>query len=376
MEKFKFLQPISEEIFEKKYNLYNEESPEKVFESIAIEMASAEKESVQSDWQIAFYEEMVSGRLIPAGRILANARPFSKMKNYNNCFTIDVEDSMGGITLAVSEYMLILQMGGGVGFNISKLRPEGAPVSRGGESSGPLSFLEIFNTASKTISVGGGRRGASICILNVDHPDIEKFITYKRGEENNALTQFNISVGITDEFMRAVKNNEPWKLKWGGKVYKTVDAKKLFNSLTYNAYHFNEPGIFNLSEVQKNNNGFYAYDIQECNPCLVGDTKIKTMLNGNVYETKIKDAVAKLERGEKILVESYSVKDQTKEWKEIYWGGLTRENAEVLTIEIENKETLTLTPDHLVYVKDRGWVEAKNLKEGDDIIYTKELETD
>jgi ribonucleoside-diphosphate reductase alpha chain len=95
------------------------------------------------------------------------------MKNYNNCFTIDLEDSMPGIYGPVSEDAIIGQMGGGVGFNASKLRPKGALISKGGESSGVMSFIEVFDTSAKAIHTGGGRRGAHICILNVDHPDIE-----------------------------------------------------------------------------------------------------------------------------------------------------------------------------------------------------------
>ena len=151
-----FKQPISEEIFFRKYALHNEKSVEEVLQGVAEEIASVEND--KEYWRDKFYSVMASGELIPAGRILANARPGSKMKNYNNCFTIDIEDSMESIYNSLKEDALIGKVGGGVGFNISKLRPKGASISKGGESSGVMSFLEIFDTSAKSIHTGGNRR--------------------------------------------------------------------------------------------------------------------------------------------------------------------------------------------------------------------------
>lgn len=259
-------QAISQEIFQKKYNLY-EESETEVFRNIAKEIASPEKEDVRSYWEEVFFNLISSTQFIPAGRILANARPFSKLKNYNNCFTIDVQDDMSLIYEALKEDAQISKMGGGVGFNVSKLRPEGDILSRGGEASGPLSFLKVFNESAKIIMTGGQRRAAHIAIMNINHPDVEKFITAKQGDTNGALTQFNISVGITDDFMQAVDDDKDWDLTFNGKVYKTVKARDLYNKLVENAYEHNEPGIFNLDHVNNFNNGWYMYDIQEVNPC-------------------------------------------------------------------------------------------------------------
>jgi len=256
-----FKQDISKRIFEMKYMIHGEKDEDQVFKEIAEEIGNNEEEIN------IFYSEIKQGRLIPGGRILANARPYSKLKNYINCFVIDIEDSMESITNALSEYMKILKQGGGVGFNISKLRPKGAELSVGGKSSGPLSFLEVFDQASKTIEVGGARRGASICILDVSHPDIEEFIEFKQGDDNKKLTQFNISVGVTDEFMNAVSSNMDWDLRWNGRVFKTVKAKILYDKIMRNAYLYNEPGIFNFSIVNKYNNGYYLYEIKSPNPC-------------------------------------------------------------------------------------------------------------
>ncbi len=265
--KWSWEQPISKEIFEMKYNIHHQSSVEEIFTDIAEEISSCEKSDKKEQIKKQFYEQLVSGRFIPAGRILANARPNSKMKNYNNCFTITIDDSMEGIYEALKEDALIGKMGGGVGFNISHLRPKDSPISKGGESSGPLSFTSIFDASAKTIHTGGGRRGAHIAIMNVDHPDIEEFITIKQGDKNKALTQFNISVGITDAFIDAVKKDLDWELKFKDKVYKTVKARELYDKMVKNAFMNNEPGIFNLDHVNKESNSWYLYDIEQVNPC-------------------------------------------------------------------------------------------------------------
>jgi len=260
-----FTQRISKEITEDKY-LRENETVEEMFEAIAEEVASVEVGVKKSFVKETFLEAMNSGYLIPAGRILANARPDSKMKNYNNCFTIDVEDTMEGITNSIAEYMKILKTGGGVGFDVSKLRPKGSPLSKGGMASGPMSFLEIFDTASKTIRAGN-RRGASIAILRCDHPDIEEFITFKKGDKNGKLTQFNISVGVTDAFMEAVESNSDWDLVWEDKVFKTVKAKKIYDLIKSHSFFYNEPGLLMLDTIERFNNGSWAFKMDRVNPC-------------------------------------------------------------------------------------------------------------
>ncbi len=260
-------QKISSEIFKIKYMLHGEKEPDEVYRKIADEIASAEKKGRRKEWGDRFYSEISSGRLIPAGRILANARPESRMKNYNNCFTIDIEDSLEGIYDSLKEDAVISKMGGGVGFDISKLRPKGDSLSKGGESSGVISFLRIFDQSAKTIMTGGQRRSAHIALLDVSHPEIEDFITVKQGDGNRELTQFNISVKITDDFIRAVEKGADWNLVYGGKVYKTVKARELYDLIARNAYLHNEPGIFYSDTVEKYNNGYWAFRMDRVNPC-------------------------------------------------------------------------------------------------------------
>lgn len=262
-----FIQPISKEIFKTKYMINGEQNEDEVFHLIAKEIASCEKDDIQEDIENKFYNILSSTEFIPGGRILANARPTSKVKNYNNCFTIDIEDSMEGIYESLKEDAIISKVGGGVGFNISKLRPKGEKISKGGESSGPISFVRVFNESAKAIHTGGGRRGAHIAVLNIDHPDIEEFITIKQGDKNKELTQFNISVGITDKFMQSVKDNKDWDLQFNGKIYKTLKARSLYNLITKNAFEHNEPGVFFLDTAEKYNNGWWAFKLNQINPC-------------------------------------------------------------------------------------------------------------
>ena len=262
-----WLQNVSKEVFEEKYMLHGERDVAELFRLVAREISSSEDESVRGRVEEQFFHAMMEGRFIPAGRILANARPDSPMKNYNNCFTIDIEDSMDGIYDSLKEDAKISKMGGGVGFDVSKLRPRGEKLSGGGEASGVVSFLKIFDQSAKTIMTGGHRRSAHIALLDISHPDIEEFITVKQGDKNKELTQFNISVKITDAFIDAVKNDGDWDLVHNGKVYSTVKARKLYEKLATNAFYNNEPGIFNSDTVERFNNGYWAFNMDRVNPC-------------------------------------------------------------------------------------------------------------
>lgn len=152
------------------------------------------------------------------------------------------------------------------GFNLSRLRPAGAELSTGGVSTGPLSFAEIFNTASKTISAHS-RRGATMMVMDISHPDIESFITIKRGDENKKLTQANISVAVSTAFMDAVKEDSNWDLIFDGKVYKTVKASYLWNLIMENSMKYAEPGVLFIDKINAENNLNYLHRLEATNPC-------------------------------------------------------------------------------------------------------------
>lgn len=187
---------------------------------------------------------------------------------------------------------------------------------------------------------------ATIIILNVDHPDIEKFITCKHGDENKAYQYMNISVGITDKFMKAVEEDREWDLKFEGKIYKTVKAKYLYDLIVTNSFKYAEPGILNLSIINKENNGYYMYSIQECNPCVIGSTPILTD-KGNI---PIKDLVGK----------------EVNIWNGFEWSKVipkkTGENQVLMKIEFSSGQELICTPYHKFILDGNTRVEAKDLK--------------
>lgn len=281
--RFNFDQKVSKEVFENKYQIRGENTPHEVFYRVAEEIAEAEKTpELKAEWKKKFYDIMDRGLFFPAGRPLANARIDSPMKQYNNCFVLQIEDSMESITQAIQDYMMILKKSGGVGFNISKLRPKDAPLSVGGVSTGPLSFCEIFDTASKTISAHH-RRGATMIIMNCDHPDIEAFVTYKRGDENKKLTQANISVGVTDAFVEAVENDDDWDLIFEGTVHKTVKARDLWEKIMENSMKFAEPGVLFLDAFNRGNALNWHHNLDTTNPCGEQNLPAYIGLDGKKY---------------------------------------------------------------------------------------------
>ncbi len=273
-QKFDFVQETCEKIFRKKYMINGELTPEEVFREIADEISKNEDVVVGEQ----FYDVMIKKRFLPGGRTLANARLNTKFRSYNNCYYIPMGDSIEEIFQAVKEDAIIGKNGGGVGINVSCISPRGTVTNKGGEASGPVSFLKVFNTAASIIKTKGDRYAAHIGILDVGHPDIEEFITCKQGDNKKNLENFNISVSVSDEFMNAVKQDKQWDLKFDGKVCKTIAAKDLWLKMAKNQFVHNEPGILFKSTVDKFNNGYYdeRLTLHGTNPCLHGDTEMIT----------------------------------------------------------------------------------------------------
>ena len=255
---------ISTEIHERKYQ-YKNETKDGTFRRVAKQLAS--KEELSAYWEEEFYQVMVDFDFIPAGRILTNAGTTRKNATMFNCYVMnDLPDSMDGIFETVRESALTQQMGGGVGFNFSTLRPKGAWVEGcESESSGPLSFMSVFDATCRTIMSAGNRRGAQMGVLNIDHPDIEDFIEAKRG--NKTLEMFNISVGVSDKFMETLRDKGDWDLVFAGKVYKTVKAVELWDKIIKSTYDYAEPGVLFLDRINKMNNLWFIEDLKATNPC-------------------------------------------------------------------------------------------------------------
>lgn len=204
-------------------------------------------------------------RFCPGGRIQASAGAARNTTAFN-CYVSDtIEDSMSGIMLRLADAAATMRLGGGDGFDFSTLRPKNAPIkSLGSFSSGPLSFMAMWDTMCDTIKSAGHRRGAMMGCLRVDHPDIEEFITCKTG---GVLTNFNISVLVTDEFMKAVKNDQEFELKFDGVVYRTVSARNLWNKIMRHTWDHAEPGVLFIDKINKKNNLYYCETIAATNPC-------------------------------------------------------------------------------------------------------------
>ena len=214
-------------------------------------------------------EILLDRRFLPGGRIQASVGA-AKQTTALNCFAGDnIEDSMSGIMDALKNGAMTLRLGGGDGWEFSTLRPKNAHIKGlNSFSSGPISFMEMWDSMCNTIKSSGHRRGAMMATMRVDHPDIEEFITCK--QKAGKLTNFNISVAVTDEFMEAVKNEGMFNLTFpcgSDNVYKTVNAKLLWNKIMRNTWDHAEPGVIFIDRINSKNNLRYCETIHTTNPC-------------------------------------------------------------------------------------------------------------
>lgn len=255
------------EILENRYLLKNKvfETPDQLLRRVAKHIASAEVTD-RKMWEENFYEIMRDLAFLPNSPTLMNAALSNGQ--LSACFVLPVKDSLQDIFTTLKDAALIHQSGGGTGFNFSKLRPKDdlATLSRG-TSSGPISFIKIFDTATELIKQGGKRRGANMGILNVDHPDIEAFITIKL--DGKSLRNFNLSVGISDAFMDSVSRNVDWHLvnPRTKKIQQTLKARKIWDNIVAGAWQTGDPGLIFLDTVNKANPLPKLGAIQSTNPC-------------------------------------------------------------------------------------------------------------
>ena len=265
-----FAAPIAEQIWNMKYRFKQADGTpidttvQDSWRRIARDLASVEKDPAVYEDQ--FYAALEDFKFLPAGRITAGAGTARSVTLFN-CFVMGtIPDSMGGIFEMLKEAALTMQQGGGIGYDFSTIRPSGATVTGvAADASGPLSFMDVWDAMCRTIMSAGSRRGAMMATMRCDHPDIEAFITAK--SDAARLRMFNLSVLVTDPFMDAVKADGPWDLVFDGKVYRTVQARDLWNSIMKATYDFAEPGVIFIDRINKANNLNYCETIAATNPC-------------------------------------------------------------------------------------------------------------
>ncbi|OPL17555.1 MAG: ribonucleotide-diphosphate reductase subunit alpha [delta proteobacterium ML8_D] len=247
------------------------ETPRDMFIRVARNVASAEKEYGKTEEEIKeiekeFFDIMTDLDFLPNSPTLMNAG--KELQQLAACFVLPVGDSMNDIFEALKETALIQKSGGGVGYSFSNIRPKNDVVlSTKGVSSGPISFMTVFNAATDTIKQGGTRRGANMGILRVDHPDILDFITSK--EDNDKLTNFNISVGVTEKFMKAVEDDDEYEIinPRTREVVDKYNAKEVFSKIVEHAWKNGDPGIVFLDRLNKDNPTPHLGQIESTNPC-------------------------------------------------------------------------------------------------------------
>ena len=283
-------QPISQDVLVEKYLKPGENSVDDLFARVARALASVEAETERPKFEAIFLENLYAGA-IGAGRIMSAAGT-DIQATLINCFVQPVGDCIQGmdgdgypgIYEALREAAETMRRGGGVGYDFSRIRPRGAAVKgTASMASGPCSYINVFDQSCSTVESAGARRGAQMGVLRIDHPDVLEFITAKRtpGRWNN----FNVSVGMTDSFMQALRNDQAWELIHPAKpgaplmsqgayqradgqwVYQTLPAQKLWDTVMKSTYDFAEPGILFLDNINRDNNLNYCETIAATNPC-------------------------------------------------------------------------------------------------------------
>jgi ribonucleoside-diphosphate reductase alpha chain len=367
-----------------RYLLRNPNNPDEIietipemFERVASALAAVDGKYGASSRDIArikdrFIEMMVNRRATPAGRTLANAgSPTAKYAA--NCVVLHIEDSMDDIFQTLHDASLLQQAGYGVGFPLHLMRPAGAPAkTSSSRASGPLSFLRVYNTAFSTVKQQN-RHGANMAVMRVDHPDILEFINFKKIEGD--ISCFNISVGLTDEFMRQAfapeYENVPWRCTFNGDEYLpriierddnhvfisakevNMSAVELFDEIVSAAWSNGEPGVVFLDTVNKTNPLPGLGRIESCNPCVTSDTWIMTSNGPRQVKDLLDSPYTAIVDGEKYEATAF-----------FYTG-----TKPVYDVRTSVGYSVKATSNHKIAVNDaRKWVEVGDLKPGDEIV--------
>lgn len=251
--------PISEEVHALKHRQSGE-----TFKQGMTRVAAALQDG--RDHFVAFRDILLDMRFLPAGRVQSAMGGIRDTTPYNCFVAPTIPDSMDGIMEVAAYAAQTMRLGGGIGYDFSTLRPKNDLIrSLESHSSGPVSFMGIFDAICKTIASAGHRRGAQMGVLRVDHPDILEFIKAKQNSHN--LTQFNISIGVTDEFMAALKDGASFDLRFNGRTYAKANARNLWDEIMRSTWDWAEPGVLFIDTINRMNNLWYCETIAATNPC-------------------------------------------------------------------------------------------------------------
>jgi ribonucleoside-diphosphate reductase alpha chain len=291
---------LAADVLRSKYLAHNEKGPMHMWDRIAKALASVEKD--HEYWYNRFLELLFDFRFVPGGRVMhgAGREDARRRPTLSNCYVIPIEeDSLDGIYRCITESAMVYRTGGGVGTDLSVLRPEGAAVNATiDHSPGATAFMNLFSESTNTVSQAG-RRGALMLTMRVDHPDIERFITIKNDPRRVKVQHANISVLITHEFMNAVINDTEFGLRWNGKSYRKVKAKELWFKIIKNAHASAEPGIIFWDTMKDFHNVEYANPLSSTNPCGEQPLAAYTACNlGNINLSKFVDDQGKFDYNE------------------------------------------------------------------------------
>ncbi|OIP99769.1 MAG: ribonucleoside-diphosphate reductase [Zetaproteobacteria bacterium CG2_30_46_52] len=402
------LQPASEDIWDKKYRLKNKDGNavdtciEDTYARVATALSEVEDEDKREFWRNRFTWALANGA-IPAGRIMSNAgaQEHKPATSTINCTVSGViPDSMDGILTMVKEAGLTLKAGCGIGYEFSTLRPKGAYVSGAGAyTSGPLSFMDIYDKMCFTVSSAGGRRGAQMGTFDISHPDVIDFIKAKR--EDGRLRQFNLSCLITRDFMQAVKDDADWDLVFPAtpheladestrvvfklvpnppknatkndmgltacRVYKTIRAQRLWDVIMASTYDYAEPGFILIDEVNDLNNNWFCEDIRATNPCVTSDTWVQTSEGPRQVGQLLGKGFNAVVDGKK-----HATGEQ---------GFFKTAHKDVLRLQTKEGYALRLTHDHRVrkvttlsrFRCETEWTEAAKLQAGDKVLLNQHI---
>jgi ribonucleoside-diphosphate reductase alpha chain len=402
-------QTASLDIWDKKYRLVSKDgepidkSMDETYQRVARALSNVEREEIREHWNERFLWALRHGA-IPAGRVTSNAgalehKPATSTINCTVSGTI--HDSMDDILGKVHEAGLTLKAGCGIGYEFSTLRPRGAYVSGAGAyTSGPLSFMDIYDKMCFTVSSAGGRRGAQMGTFDVGHPDVMDFIRAKR--ESGRLRQFNLSLLVTAEFMQAVREDKEWRLafpvtkkeydpaehnlqdaeqyiwrEWSThegyvvneeglvacRIYKRVPARRVWDVIMSSTYDFAEPGFILIDRVNEQNNNWWCENIRATNPCVTADTRLATRY-GMVRMGDLYDAQVHIQA----TVDTRTLGgDKGVTVREAVPVFMTAPSADVYRVTTQDGYEIKATEWHDFYTT-RGKIKLKDLKVGDELL--------